>query len=126
MGLLNRTRKPPKTICPQCGKPNEPAPDGGLRRCKICRSILPATNAVAPSGNGGVDLGGAGPTATGGAGAPEVAHESFDMDGLSMTTFARAPQGRAALDQAPLEPEGFDPGALEFGEPALPRPSSND
>jgi hypothetical protein len=123
MGLLNRTKKPPKTICPQCGKANDRSLlDEGLRRCKICRSILPTT--AAPTS--GISLGEAEAPRPASGPAPEVQHESFDMDGLSMTTFAKAPQGRAALEQAPPEPETFDLGGLEMGEPALPQPSSND
>jgi hypothetical protein len=125
MGLLNRTKKPPKTICPKCGKPNEASllDDGGLRRCKICRSILP-TSGVAPTT--GISLGGEEEVRPPSGPSPEVQHESFDMDALSMTTFAKAPQGRAALEEAPPEPQGFDLGGLELGEPALPQPSSND
>lgn len=125
MGLLNRTKKPPKMICPACGKPNEPSLiDSGPRRCKICRTILPQLTAGTAAG---ISLGGEDTTLRGPAGvpAPPTEPESFDMNGLSMTTFAKAPQGRAAL-QEPAEPESFDIGGLEIGEPALPEPSSND
>jgi hypothetical protein len=125
MGLLNRTKKPPKMICPACGKPNEPSLiDSGPRRCKICRTILPQ---AAASSAVGISFGAeeAGPVPAG-TPAPPPEHETFDMDGLSMTTFAKAPQGRAALQEPPPEPESFDIGGLEIGEAALPQPSSND
>jgi hypothetical protein len=50
---------------------------------------------------------------------------SFDAGALEYTQFARVAQGPTAVPE-----DGgaavFDMGALDVGEPALPRPSTND
>jgi hypothetical protein len=136
MGLLSKTKKPkaakvPKVICPSCGKPNPGESELAVRRCVLCNGILPAPMALTP-GLGGAPEAPAPAVAAPTPDVPETAadwgtggSENFDAGALQYTQFAKAPQGRTGLaDAAPADT--FDFGALQVGEPALPRPSAND
>jgi hypothetical protein len=147
MGLLSKKAKAPKApkvICPSCGKPQSAVSDATVPRCVLCNGVLPTQAMVMPA------KGPAEPPPARTSTEPETfdaealqmttfakvpqgrgglqqmeADESFDAGGLQMTQFDKAPQGRGGLAQA-QEFESFDMNALQIGDPAPPRPSSNE
>lgn len=93
--------KKEKTFCRTCGAKNE----AGVTRCRVCTSFMPQ------------DLGGGG----------------IEMPDLGLTAPVEAPVETLAAGSPGATPisglaelDHFDPDALQIGEAALPRPSTNE
>src|SRR5262245_11808904 len=118
MGLLNRTRAPKqaKVACPSCGKPNPAPAPGAAVRCVLCACVLP----VPPDLDGGAievpwkqqsDV--------------RIPRETDEQPGEVLS--AEPDDERSPLTDLVVEDYvPFDMDGLSIGEPALPRPSTND
>jgi hypothetical protein len=133
MGLLSKKAKAPKApkiICPSCGKPNPGLSEAAVPRCILCNGVLPVQtqptaglgSAPAPD-TAPIAAMGDDPTPTAADWSSQL--ETFDAGALEAPQFAKVAQGRAGVPQDEGF-ESFDFGALQVGQPALPRPSSND
>lgn len=93
--------KPERVYCATCGAKNE----AGVGRCRVCTCLMPQ----------------------------EVASSGIEVPGVELQPVVEEPVETlvgAGTEVGPIsslaELEHFDPTALQIGEPALPRPSTND